>query len=185
MRGGIRPGDLIFSIDYACTDCGLSFEPPSPQLFSFNSPQGMCLECDGLGERFTFDPDLLIPEANRSRSFKQGCFELLGAWKELGRWRRHIFSGVAETMERKLELPLGTMLDTPWEQLEARLQKLWLWGTGDEHITFTWRGGAAPIKYGGRFEGIIPDFLSRHRNGKNPMYLRQLEKYMCTSPCTA
>ena len=184
-RTGTRPGDLIFSVDYACVECGVSFEPPSPQLFSFNSPQGMCLECDGLGARFTFDPDLLIPEANRSQSFKQGCFELLGAWKELGRWRRHIFNGVAETMERKHGLPAGTMLDTPWERLDAPLQNLWLWGTGDEHITFTWRGGASPIKYGGRFEGIIPDLLARYRNGKNPMYLRQLEKYMRSTPCTA
>ncbi len=57
------PDDIIFSAAYACRDCGLSFEPPSPQLFSFNSPQGMCLECDGLGERFSFDPELLDPRS--------------------------------------------------------------------------------------------------------------------------
>src|SRR5262245_58237892 len=48
-RGAARPGDMVFSIDYACSHCGLSFEPPSPQLFSFNSPQGMCPNCAGLG----------------------------------------------------------------------------------------------------------------------------------------
>ena len=114
----------------------MSFEPPSPQLFSFNSPQGMCPECDGLGERFSFDPDLLVPEPNRQRSFKKGCFELLGAWTDLGRWRRHIYQGVADTMERKLGLPPGTMLETPWAELDPRLQDLLLWGTGDEHITY-------------------------------------------------
>jgi excinuclease ABC subunit A len=112
--------DIVFSSAYACRDCGVSFEPPSPQLFSFNSPQGMCPECDGLGERFAFDPGLLIPESNRRRSFKKGCFELLGTWSDLGRWRRHIFQGVAETMERKLSLPLGTMLETPWAELDRR-----------------------------------------------------------------
>jgi excinuclease ABC subunit A len=186
---GDRPqresGDMLFSLDYACAECGVSFEPPSPQLFSFNSPQGMCLECDGLGERFSFDPELLIPEDHRGRSFKGGCFPLFGSWKELGRWRRHIYQGVADTMERKLGLTPGVMLDTPWQDLDPALQNLWLWGTGHEHITFTWRGGASPMKYGGRFDGLIPELLSKHHNAKNPMYLRQLEKYMSTKPCTA
>ncbi|MBC8872214.1 MAG: excinuclease ABC subunit UvrA [Planctomycetes bacterium] len=180
-----NPNDVVFSVDYACTDCGLSFEPPSPQMFSFNSPQGMCLECDGLGQFYTFDPDLLVPEENRKRSFKQGCFELLGKWKELGRWRRHIYQGVADTMERKLGLPSGVMLETAWQDLDHAIQELLLWGTGDEHITLTWRGGKSPMKYGGRFEGIIPTLLSRYRNAKNRLYLRQLEKYMSTAPCTS
>src|SRR5216110_1137380 len=55
------PDDLLLSAHYACTYCDKSYEPPSPQLFSFNSPHGMCVECDGLGHRFTFDPALLIP----------------------------------------------------------------------------------------------------------------------------
>ena len=77
------------------------------------------------------------------------------------------------------------MLETPWEDLDTKLQNLWLWGTGDQHITFTWRGGASPMKYGGRFDGIIPELLSKYRNGKNRLYLRQLEKYMSTAPCSA
>ena len=54
--------DLLLSSHYACTVCGIGFDPPSPQLFSFNSPQGMCLACDGLGIRHDFDPDLLVPD---------------------------------------------------------------------------------------------------------------------------
>lgn len=180
-----RPGDIIFSADYACPSCGVSFEPPSPQLFSFNSPQGMCLECDGLGELYSFDPDLLIPPANHQRSFKQGCCEMLGKWKDLGRWRRHIYQGVADTMERKLELAEGTLLETPWEDLDPKLRDLLLWGTGDEHITFTWRGGSSPMKYGGTFDGIIPELLAKYRNSKSRMQLRQLEKYMSTGPCSS
>ena len=53
----VPPSDITLSAHYACTHCGLSFEPPSPQLFSFNSPQGMCTQCDGLGEIYTFDPE--------------------------------------------------------------------------------------------------------------------------------
>ena len=176
-----RPNDTVFSVEYACTDCGLSFEPPSPQLFSFNSPQGMCYECDGLGQLYSFDPDLLVPDAGRS--FKKGCFELVGGWKELGRWRRHIYQGVADTIERKHELETGTMLETPWEDLDEELQELWMWGTGDLHVTYTWRGGNSPMKYGGEFEGIVPDLLTKYRNTKSWPQRRQLEGYMRTMTC--
>ncbi|MBI3836962.1 MAG: excinuclease ABC subunit UvrA [Planctomycetia bacterium] len=173
--------DLQLSAHYACTHCGLSFEPPSPQLFSFNNPQGMCTSCDGLGESYSFVPELLIP--NGELSFKQGCFELLGAWRDLGRWKRHIYHGVADTVEHKHGLPKGTMLDTPWNELDPALQALWLGGTGDEHITFTWRGGPTSHKYGGRFEGIIPNLLDKYRTSQSKMQLRQLEKYMEVMHC--
>jgi excinuclease ABC subunit A len=182
-RGAARAGDMVFSIDYACSHCGLSFEPPSPQLFSFNSPQGMCPQCDGLGAAFTFDPALLIPDD--SLTFKQGAIELLGPWKEMGRWRRHIFQGVADTMERKLGLEAGTLLETPWRDLAPQYRLLWLEGTGSQHITFTWRLGANGTKYGGRFEGIVPDLLTKYRGMKSSAHLRALEKYMATVDCTA
>ncbi len=173
--------DIIFSVDYACTHCGISFDPPSPQLFSFNSPQGMCLECDGLGDAFTFDVDLLIPD--KRKSFKKGCFEPIGRFAKIGRWRRHIYQGVAETMERVWELPAGTLLETPWEELTSQQQKMWLWGTGEQHITFTWRSGHSPHKYGGSFEGIVPQLLSKYRNSRNRLQLLQLEKFMRSMRC--
>ena len=176
-----RPNDTVFSVEYACTDCGLSFEPPSPQLFSFNSPQGMCYECDGLGQLYSFAPDLLVPDPELS--FKKGCFEIVGNWKDLGRWRRHIFQGAADTIERVRELETGTMLETPWQELEQELQELWLWGTGDLHITFTWRGGKSPMKYGGEFEGIVPELLTKYRNTKSWPQRRQLERFMRTMTC--
>ncbi len=173
--------DTLYSMDYACTHCGLSFEPPSPQLFSFNSPQGMCLECDGLGEAYSFSPTLLIPD--QSRSFKQGCIALLGPLSGMGRWRRHIYRGVADTMERLLDLEEGYLLETAWEELDPAQRELWLWGTSDQHITFTWRGGKSPIKYGGRFDGVIPELISKYKANKNSIHSRRLEEFMRTMPC--
>ena len=181
QRRGTQPGDLVLSIDYGCSSCGIGFEPPSPQLFSFNSPQGMCLECDGLGEFFSFDPELLIPDA--SKSFAKGAVEIVGAWRDIGRWKRSIYTGVATTIERKNDLEEGYVLETPWAELDPAITNLLLWGTGEEHITFTWRGGKAPIKYGGTFEGIIPELISKYRNSKSKMQIRKLEKYMSTIPC--
>ena len=182
-RQAAREGDVLFSASYACTHCGLSFEPPSPQLFSFNSPQGMCQQCAGLGELYSFDPALLIP--NPRLSFKEGAIELVGPWHELGRWRRHILQGVSDSMERKLGLEKGTLLDTPWNKLPADLQKIWLYGSGSEHITFTWRTGNSPMMYGGRFEGLIPEYDGKYRGSKSAPQQRQLEQYMSHVRCPA
>src|SRR3974377_1890102 len=92
---------LVLSAHYACTHCNKSYEPPSPQLFSFNSPQGMCLDCDGLGTRYTFDPELLIPDA--SLSFFEGAVPIVGRMRGMGRWRKHIYEGVARTFGIDLE----------------------------------------------------------------------------------
>ncbi len=175
--------DTIYSVDYSCAACGVSFDPPSPQLFSFNSPQGMCLECDGLGQLYSFDPALLVPDP--SLTFRKGCFDLIDRWKEIGRWRRHIYQGVADTVERLHDLPEGTLLDTPWQDLAPKLQDVLMWGTGKQHITYTWRGGAAPIKYGGTFEGIVPELMGKYGTTKSTPHRRKLEKYMRTLPCGA
>ena len=174
--------DMLLSVDFGCSQCGIGFDPPSPQLFSFNSPQGMCDECDGLGEFYSFDPELLIPDP--SKSFARGAVEILGPWKDLGRWKRAVYGGVAEKLERTNMLPEGTVLESPWQDLAPEIQELFLWGTGDDHITFTWRGGKSPIKYGGQFDGIIPELLSKYRNSNSSAQIKRLEKYMRTLDCT-
>jgi len=178
---GALTTDLYLSSEYACTHCNLSFEPLSPQLFSFNSPQGMCARCGGLGQIYTFDPELLIPDP--SRSFQQGAIELVGRWREIGRWRRTLYRGVAEMLERKYNLPPGTVLETAWEELDPAWQHALLWGTGDEHITFTWRRGPNGHKWGGTYEGIIPRLLAQYRNTRSRPLRRRLEKYMRVLPC--
>jgi len=180
-RDRAAAGDLLLSVDYSCGPCGLSFEAPTPQLFSFNSPQGMCYECDGLGEIYSFDPDLLVPDPKLT--FKQGAIETIGRWKDIGRWKRHIYQGVADTVERVRELAEGTLLETPWGDLDEKLRNIWFWGTEDLHVTFTWRGGTSPQKYGGTWEGSIPELLSKYRSSKSKPQIQQLEKYMRTIGC--
>ena len=115
-----RP-DLLLSSHYACTPCGIGFDPPSPQLFSFNSPQGMCPACDGLGIRHDFDPELLVPDP--SLSVWDGAIAPLGPVKEMGKWRRHLFEGVAANLEADPDgPPKGTMLKGPWRDLDEKWQ---------------------------------------------------------------
>src|SRR5437870_2577235 len=143
--------DILLSAHYACTYCDRSYEPPSPQLFSFNSPQGMCPECDGLGTKYTFDPELLVPEP--SLSFYEGAVPIVGPMRGMGRWRKHIYEGVART--------LGIDLKKPWNQLPKEHSDWLLYGSGDRHITYEWRQrGGSVWKHGGTWEGIIPQLMT-------------------------
>ena len=187
--GGLTPparqeqgSDRLYSAHYACTHCGLSYEPPSPQLFSFNSPQGMCLDCNGLGERFEFPMDRLIPD--ESLSLWDGAIELLGPIKEIGKWRRHIYVGVAETLELDLQLPKGSLLKTPWKELSEEVKRAILYGTGSRHIVFHWRYNGGIWKHGGTFDGTIPELLSNYSKTRNPARRKQLEKFMEFTGCS-
>lgn len=180
-RAANKSEDWLLSSACACPKCGESFQTPTPQLFSFNSPQGMCLACDGLGKRHTFDPELLIPDPKKS--VEQGCFVHLGSLKDLGRWKRHIMNGVAATVERLHEWPAGLMLSVPWQELPELAQNIWLHGAGKTHITFTWRGGKQAIKYGGTFDGLIEELESKYRGMKSKSHREKLERYMRNVLC--
>ncbi len=175
--------DRLFSSRYACTHCGISYEPPSPQLFSFNSPQGMCADCNGLALRHDFDLDLLIPD--ESVSLAKGAVSLLGRFRDLGRWRRHIYEGAATLLEREHGLGEGTLLTTPWCDLPPEVRRQLLYGTGDRNVTFSWRHRGGVWKHGGRYIGIVPELLDSYRKARNPMRRRQLEKYMRVTKCTS
>ena len=170
-----RNDDILFSAHYACTHCNRSYEPPSPQLFSFNSPHGMCVDCDGLGTRFTFDPALLVPDP--SLSFFNGAIPLVGKLRGMGRWRRHTYEGVAQS--------LGIDLKTPWERLPREHRDLLLYGSGDKHIAYEWkqRGGSV-WKHGGKWEGIVPQLLSGFKKTAAGPRRMQLEKYMRVVRCS-
>lgn len=175
--------DRLYNTKYACVNCELSYEVPTPQLFSFNSPQGMCLECTGLGMRHDFLKELLIPDPKLS--FSRGAVTLIGSQRSMGRWRRHIYRGVANAIEKELKLPKDSVLKTPWQELKPKAQDMLLNGTGDLHITYSWGHSGGTWKHGGTFEGIINDLLDSYRKTSNPMRRKQLEKYMEIVECTS
>ncbi len=172
--------DHLFSSRYSCPQCGTSFRAPTPQLFSFNSPQGMCESCDGIGRMYTFVPELLIPDA--SKSIRKGAIALLGKWGDVGRYRRHIYMGFAEALDEAFELDAGSMLDTSWEELPESAKHAWLWGV-DDSVDLTGVSGAKARKYISEFDGMIPELLDRYRTSRNKMQLRQFEKHMNTIDC--
>ncbi len=168
--------EMRLSCKYACLHCGISFAEPTPQLFSFNSPIGMCPVCEGMGETFTFDPDLLVPDPEIS--FHKGAVLTVGPYAAMGRWRRHIFEGVAESE--------GIDLKAPWSKLSKAHQHALLHGLGDKHITYSWkkRGGLV-WKHGGTWEGIVPQLMASFKKVAAGPRRMQLQKYMRVLHCGA
>ncbi len=163
--------DLLLSSHYACPTCDLSFEPPSPQLFSFNSPAGMCLTCDGMGTTFDFDPDLMVPDPRKS--FLNLAVAPMRT--RIGRWRRHLFRGVAQQV--------GFDLKLPWKKLPTKAKKALLFGLGDTHVTYEWRWSGGVHRHGGTFPGVIAELREKHRKAKSSFVRAYYEKFMRKRPC--
>jgi excinuclease ABC subunit A len=161
----------VFSSKSACTQCGISFDPLSPQLFSFNSPTGMCVRCDGLGELFDFDPELLVPDP--TLDFWAPCIAPLKS--RIGKWRRHIYYGVAKAV--------GFDIDQPWSKLPKKGREALLFGTGDLHITYEWKWSGGVWKHGGTFAGVIDELREKYRKAKAGFVRAYYEKYMRRGPC--
>jgi excinuclease ABC subunit A len=165
-------GDILLSSHYACPQCDLSYEPPSPQLFSFNSLTGMCLTCDGMGTTFDFDPELLVPDPRKS--FLKLAIAPMRT--RIGRWRRHIYRGVASHV--------GFDLKTPWNKLPGKAKHALLYGLGDTHITFEWRWAGGVWRHGGAFPGVIAELREKHRKAKSDFVRSYYEKYMRKTRCS-
>jgi excinuclease ABC subunit A len=163
--------ELLLSSKYACKHCGTGFETPSPQLFSFNSPTGMCLECDGMGIAYDFEPELLIPD--KSLNFYAPC--IVPMRHRPGRWRRHVYEGVAKHV--------GFDIRLPWNRLPQKARDALLYGTGDRHISFVWRYGGKTWKHGGIFEGVIEELNSKYRQAKAGFVRKYYEKFMRHRRC--
>ncbi len=167
--------DLLLSSLSACPKCNLSFEAPSPQLFSFNSPQGMCLTCDGIGTTFDFDCEALVPDPKKS--FLKYAIDPMRFWGRMGKWRRHIYRGVAEHV--------GFDLKAPWENLPQKAKDALLFGLGDTHVTFEWKWAGGVWRHGGKFAGALADLREKHRRAKSGFVREYYEKFMRKSRCSS
>ena len=173
--------ERMYSANYACAESGMSYEPPTPQLFSFNSPLGMCVDCHGLGMAHGFPDEAII--VDEKKSIQNGATLFLPSLKKIGRWPRHILTGAAEAIEKIVGMDNQTMLKTKWMDLPKEAQRLWLFGTGDRHITFSWRTRGGVYKHGGTWEGWVNRQLENYRAAKNPMLRRAMEKHLEVVRC--
>ena len=150
----------MFSEDFACVECGISFDEITPQSFSFNNPVGMCLGCNGLGAVFAADPDLIIPD--RSMSIKAGAIVPLGPVTS----RNPIF-GYLKALAEQYEFGL----DQPFGELSEEQQKIILHGSN---------GKTELSELSFRFRGVVSSLEWAYERER---YRRECSPYMRDVPC--
>ena len=164
--------ERIFSQDFACIDCGISFEEPAPRMFSFNNPFGACPTCDGLGFKLEVDPDLVIPD--KSRSINENAID---PWiKGISTW----FMGILAATCRHFNISM----DTPFRELTLEQQHIILRGAGNENITFHYTNNMGQQRtYQSKYEGVVNMLQRRHRESQSDWSRSETEQYMTSQPC--
>ncbi len=168
--GGHR--EQLFSELAACHTCGISMPVLSPQLFSFNNPQGACEECGGLGVKQFFDPGLLVPDP--SLSLVDGA---------IAPWGNRIESSYAGQMLAALAAHYQFSLRVPYRSLPATIQEIILYGSGHEEIAFQYQKGKKNLRSEQSFEGVIPQLNRRYHETQSAMVREELGLYMNEQVC--
>jgi len=165
-----------YSRDNACASCGIGFPELSPQSFSFNSPLGMCVECNGLGDRQQADPELIVP--NPSLSIKDGAVAVWGESiaKESG-WTWNIVEAITERFK--------ISLDKPWEKLTQKQRDILLNGTGDTRVEVKWDGRHSQGSWAMRYEGILAQLERRFRETSSERARRYYEGFFRSIACAS
>ncbi len=171
----IKKKDLLFSEQFACLNCNISYEEPSPRLFSFNSPFGACKVCDGLGKKMEIDPDLVIP--NYDFSINEGAIKPWGGI-DMANWYRYMLKGIASHYDFKFS--------KPFKKLSKQVQNIILYGSKEE-VTFEYEHtsgkGKGSGKYHAKFEGVIPHLERRYKQTESGGVRAWIENYMSISKC--
>ncbi len=169
----------LFSSKFACPICSYALAELEPRLFSFNSPQGACPTCDGIGHVTVFDPQRVVGFPSLSLAS--------GAVKGWDRRNSYTFT-LLEAVAKHYRFDI----DTPFDALPAAIQQVLLYGSDREEISFVYtadsigRGGATKarsVKRKHPFEGIIPTLERRYRETDSALVREDLARYQNPKPC--
>ena len=177
LRCDVIDGDeRLYSEHLHCAHCDLGFPALTPQSFSFNSPLGMCPECNGLGTKPEMDPALVVPDA--TRTVRGGAIEpwAKAAEKQSG-WTGSLLHEVAK--EFKIDL------DKPWKDLPAAQKKLLLYGLGDQKIETKVQFKTGSIEWKRSFEGVLNELYRRFRQTKSEGMRKYYMRYLSDKECNA
>ena len=165
-------GEIMFSQNYACEDCGISIEELSPRMFSFNTPYGACPTCSGLGFKLELDPDKIIPDW--SMSLGEGAVRA---------WGKPTPGTMAEMNYNALCREYGFKMDTPLKDISEEARHALLYGTGTKKLEMFYGKDGRAGKYLHAFEGIIPNLERRYRETQSDWSRADIEQYMSETPC--
>ncbi|MGE3174115.1 MAG: excinuclease ABC subunit UvrA [Planctomycetota bacterium] len=165
----------VFSARRSCPEGHGSLPEMEPRLFSFNSPIGACARCDGLGEVFGFDPDLLVQDAEKS--VRDGALSVFTTEGKM------VYSRLGLDHLAAVGRAFGFDLDTPWKKLPQKARKVILHGSGARTFEFRWKKQGAAYETKGMdriaFPGVLPHLERVYR----PSRARHLDRYRASVPC--
>ncbi len=164
--------EIMFSEHFACVDCGISLEEITPRTFSFNSPYGACSDCSGLGSKMKVDPDLVVPD--RNKSINQGA---VAPWSK----RTH---GYYRQLLAAVTAQYGIDPDVPVKELPPEQLDIILWGNRGKKVTVHYlnRFGRRRV-YETTYEGVIPNLERRYRESQSDGSRSDIEAYMSARTC--
>ena len=168
---GKKKSDVVYSARFACPQCGYSLSELEPRLFSFNNPLGACSKCDGLGILQFFDPDMVVH--NPDLSLPGGAVR---GWDRRNAYYFQLIKSLASHYHFNI--------DTPFSDIPDKIQKIILYGSRDEEISFKYlTGKKGYVKRKHSFEGIIPNMERRYRETESVMVSEELMQYQNNKNC--
>ena len=163
---------ILFNEKSACITCGISYPEFTPASFSFNSPQGACPACDGLGWTTELDPELIIP--NPELSLREGAVSV---------WAKRNSMHFIEFLEA-LTKRYGTDIYTPFKDLPTEFQHTIFYGSGKDAINFYFERSNRRYTYQKPFEGVIPNLKRRYRETDSNYIREEINQYMNFKTCS-
>ena len=164
--------DHFFSKNLSCPNCeNISIPDLEPRIFSFNSPQGACSKCDGLGTLMEFDEDLIVNDPETS--LIDGCLEVWG--KSGGYWYMATIHALAKSLKFDI--------NSAWKDLPKTAKKIILYGDSSINIDYDFRKEDSHREFSRYFEGVIPNLRRRYKETKSDAMRQYYESFMTNHPC--
>lgn len=168
--------DIRMSEARSC--CGFAFPELDPPLFSFNSPQGMCPECNGLGSVLSMDPDKIVPDKNLS--IRQGA---VIPWRNYFLKPNSRMSSWGLGKLSAMEKQFGLNLDTPWKKLSKKQKDLCLYGSNGMEMTVNWNSRKSKGAVTTVHEGLVNSMIRRYMQTSSESAKKWYARFMSSQSC--
>ena len=165
--------EMLFSQNYACPEHNISIEELNPRMFSFNNPFGACEKCTGLGTFMSIDPDLVIPD--KDKSIRDGAIRASGWYYAEG--------GIAQMYYQSLSEHYHFSLDTPIKELPKQVVDILLYGTKGEKIKMVRDTQDIKSTYYTEFEGVANNLERRFRETSSNWMREEITTWMNAVDC--
>ncbi len=164
--------EKLYSEDFACPECGISFEEISPRMFSFNAPQGACPECNGIGSKMEMNPDLVVP--NKNLSLEEGA---IVPWFKSSTKDNYYYQMLFAVSNH-----FNFSMETPFKDLPEEIQNIILYGT-NEKIEFSFKRRNRSYHVNRKFEGVITRMERLYIETKSNYNRKYISKFMSDRKC--